>query len=128
MTHIIQNKSTFYIIMYALHLSVRKVGKQIKQEKTIVCGWSHLNVEGGARDVVIPPLNIEDVLALIQELVGHTILAVALVLHMHLITRSLRTIHSNKQHIITSTIAVHHKGVLLADQRTVEAWAGAGDG
>jgi len=72
-------------------------------------------MEGGARDVVIAPFDIEDVLTPVSQLVGNTVLALPLVFHMDLITGSLGSVDSDKKNIVARSVAVHCEGVLLAN-------------
>ena len=60
------------------------------------CAHSHLDMEWRARDVVITPLNVEDVLAPVRQLVGNPVLALALVFHVDLVTGGLGSIDSDK--------------------------------
>ena len=89
---------------------------------------SHLDMEWRARDVVITPLNVEDVLAPICQLVRNPVLALALVFHVDLITGGLRTVDSDKENVVASTVAVHNEGVLLPDHWSRETWTGTSDG
>ena len=131
--HIIQNKSTFYIIIYALHLRKRCLCKENK--KWVLSSWvssscahSHLDMEWRARDVVITPLNVEDVLAPVRQLVGNPVLALALVFHVDLVAGGLRTVDSDKENVVASTVAVHNEGVLLPDHWSRETRTGTSDG
>ena len=76
---------------------------------------SHLDMEGGTRNVVIAPFDIEDVLTPVSQLVGNTVLALPLVLHMDLVTGSLWAVYSNKKNIVARSVAVNREGVLLAN-------------
>ena len=53
--------------------------------------------------MLIPPLDIENVLTRIQQLVAHTVSPVSLMLDIHLITRLLWTIDANKQDIVAGS-------------------------
>jgi len=57
---------------------------------------SHLDMEGGTRNVVIAPFDIEDVLTPVSQLVGDSVLTLTLVFHMDLVTRSLWSVDSDK--------------------------------
>ena len=53
--------------------------------------------------MLIPPLNIENVLTRIQQFVAHTVPPVSLMLDIHLVTRLLWTIDANKQDIVAGS-------------------------
>ena len=76
---------------------------------------SHLDMEGGTRNVVIAPFDIEDVLTPVSQLVGNTVLALPLVFHMDLVTGSLGSVDSDKKNIVARSVAVNREGVLLAN-------------
>merc|ERR1719499_2991888 len=125
-------KSTFYIIIYALHL--RKSWLYKENKKWVLSSWvsssfahSHLDMEWRARDVVITPLNVEDVLAPVRQLVGNPVLALALVFHVDLVARGLGTVDSDKENVVASTVAVHNEGVLFSDHWSREARTGTSD-
>ena len=84
-------------------------------------------MEGGAIHVLISPLDIEDVLAGVQQLVAHAVPPLPLVLDQHLVTRLLRAVDADKQDVIAGGGAVNREGVLLAEHRTLEAGAMTSD-
>ena len=84
-------------------------------------------MEGGAVHVLISPLDIEDVLARVQQLVAHAIPPLSLVFDQHLVTRLLRAVDADKQDVVAGGGAVNCEGVLLAEYRTLEAGAMASD-
>lgn len=53
-------------------------------------------MEGGARDVVVAPLDVEDVLTPVSQLVGNPVLALPLVFHMDLVTGGLGSVDADK--------------------------------
>ena len=85
-------------------------------------------MEWRARDVVITPLNVEDVLAPVRQLVGNPVLSLALVFHVDLVTGGLGTVDSDKENVVASTVAVHNEGVLLPDHWSRETRTRTSDG
>ena len=77
--------------------------------------------------MLVTPLDIEDVVAGVQQLVAHAVPPLPLVLDQHLVTRLLRAVDADKQDVIASGGAVNREGVLLAKQRTLKTGAVAPD-
>ena len=84
-------------------------------------------MEGGAIHVLVAPLDVEDVLAGVQQLVAHAVPPLPLMLDQHLVTRLLRAVYADKQDVVAGGGAVHREGVLLAEYRTLEAGTMASD-
>ena len=80
-------------------------------------------MEGRAVDVLVAPLDVENVLAGVYQLVGDPVPAVALVLHKHLVTWLLRPVDADKEHVVAGLRAVHREGVLLAEGGALQARA-----
>ena len=78
-------------------------------------------------DMLVSPLDIENVLTRICQLVAHAVPPVSLMLDIHLVTGLLWTIDADKQDIVAGSGAVHGEGVLFAQQRSVNAWTVACD-
>ena len=77
--------------------------------------------------MLVPPLDVEDVLAGVYQLVTHAVPPVSLVLDKHLVTRLFRPVDAHKEHVVAGLGAVHAEGVLLAQHRPLEAGALAPD-
>ena len=77
--------------------------------------------------MLVTPLDIEDVVAGVQQLVAHAIPPLPLVLDQHLVTRLLRAVDADKQGVVAGGGAVNREGVLLAEYRTLEAGAMTSD-
>ena len=77
--------------------------------------------------MLVAPLDIEDVLAGVQQLVAHAVPPLPLVLDQHLVTRLLRAVDADKQDVVAGGGAVNCEGVLLAEYRTLETGAMASD-
>lgn len=58
------------------------------------------DVEGGARDVVLPPLDHQDVVAMFFQLVGHTVFQVALVFDQNLVTGEFWAVDAHQEHVV----------------------------
>lgn len=74
-------------------------------------------------DVLIAPFYHQDVLALLLELVGDVVEAVAQVFHQDFLTWNFRPINSNQQHVPPCFAAVYTKAVLLANKSFGETQA-----
>ena len=85
-------------------------------------------MEGRPHHMFISPLDIENVLSRIRELVGHSVLPLSLVLDVHLVAGFLRTVDAHKENVVAGVRAVHGEGVLFAQDWSVNAGALAGDG
>lgn len=59
------------------------------------------DVEGASGDILIAPLDNEDVAALFFDRVGNVVHPVAQVLDINLFTRRLWPVHTNHQHVGT---------------------------
>lgn len=59
------------------------------------------DVEGGARDVVLTPLDHQDVVAPFLQHVADVVLQVAHVFDQHLITGDLWAVHTHQKHVLT---------------------------
>lgn len=59
------------------------------------------DVEGGARDVILPPLDHQDVVAMLFQLVGHAVFQVALVFDQNLMTGEFWAINTHQEHVVT---------------------------
>ena len=88
---------------------------------------SDLEMEGRSINMLVTPLDIEDVVAGVQQLVAHAVPPLPLVLDQHLVTRLLRAVDADKQDVIAGSRAVHCEGVLLAEYRALEAGTMASD-
>lgn len=58
-------------------------------------------MEGGAGDVVLAPLDHQDVAAPLLQQVANVVLQVAHVFDQNLLTGDLRAVHSHQEHILT---------------------------
>lgn len=58
-------------------------------------------MEGGARDVVLPPLDHQDVVAMFFQLVSHTVFQVALVFDQNLVTGEFWAVDTHQEHVVT---------------------------
>ena len=67
----------------------------------------NLNMEGRPHNMIVSPLDVENVLARIRELVGDSVLSLALVLDVHLVAGFLRTVDADKENIVPGMRAVH---------------------
>ena len=67
----------------------------------------NFNMEGRAHHMLISPLDVENVLAWVRELVGDSVLSLALVLDVHLVAGFLRTVDADKENIVPGMRAVH---------------------
>lgn len=59
------------------------------------------DVVGAAGDVLVSPLDHQNVLSLLFELVADVVQAVAQMFHYDLLARDLGTVHTNKEHVTT---------------------------
>lgn len=59
------------------------------------------NVEGGAGDVVVAPLDHQNVVAPLLQHVAHVVLQVAQVFDQNLLTGDLRTVDAHQEHVLT---------------------------
>lgn len=59
------------------------------------------DVEGGARDVVLTPLDHQDVVAPFLQYVADVVLQVAHVFDQHLLTGDLWAVHAHQEHVLT---------------------------
>lgn len=59
------------------------------------------DVEGGAWDVVIAPLNHQDVVAPLSQHIADIVLQIAQVFDQNLLTGDLRTVHTHQEHVLT---------------------------
>ena len=64
-------------------------------------------MEGRSHHMLISPLDVENVLARIRELVGDSVLSLALVLDVHLVAGFLRSVDPDKEYVVPGTRAVH---------------------
>ena len=64
-------------------------------------------MEGRAHNMIISPLDVENVLARIRELVGHSVLPLSLVLDVHLVAGFLRTVDADKENVVPGMGTVH---------------------
>lgn len=85
-------------------------------------------MEGRPHNMFISPLNVENVLSRIRELVGDSVLPLSLVLDVHLVAGLLWSVDANKENVVPGVRAVHGEGVLFAQDRSVNAGSLAGDG
>ena len=67
----------------------------------------NLNMEGRPHNMIVSPLDVENVLSRIRELVGHSILPLSLVLDVHLVAGFLRPVDPDKEYVVPGTRAVH---------------------
>ena len=85
-------------------------------------------MEGRPHNMFISPLNVENVLSRIRELVGDSVLPLSLVLDVHLVAGLLWSVDANKENVVPGVRAVYGEGVLFAQDRSVNAGSLAGDG
>ena len=64
-------------------------------------------MEGRAHNMIISPLDVENVLSRIRELVGDSVLSLALVLDVHLVAGFLRTVDADKENVVPGMGTVH---------------------
>ena len=57
--------------------------------------------------MLISPLDVENVLARIRELVGHSVLSLALVLDVHLVAGFLWAVDADKEDVVPGVRTVH---------------------
>lgn len=62
--------------------------------------WDN-DVEGGAWDVVVTPLDHQHVIASLLQQVADVVLQVAQVFDQNLLTGDLRTVHTHQEHVLT---------------------------
>lgn len=58
------------------------------------------DMEGGSWDVVLAPLDHQDVVAVLLQLVGHAVFQVALVFDQNLIAGDFRAIDTHQEHVV----------------------------
>lgn len=59
------------------------------------------DMEGGARDVILTPLDHQGVVASLFQLVGHTVFQVALMFDQNLITGEFWAVDAHQEHVVT---------------------------
>lgn len=59
------------------------------------------NVEGGAGNVVVAPLDHQNVVAPLLQHITHVVLQVAQVFDQNLLTGDLRTVDAHQEHVLT---------------------------
>ena len=72
---------------------------------------SHLDVVGRAGDVVVPPLDKDDVLAPLPHHVVHRVPPATLVLDHHLVTGDLGAVDAHIEDVVAGPRAVHGEAV-----------------
>lgn len=60
-----------------------------------------LDMEGGPWDVVVAPLDHQDVVASLLQHVAHVVLQVAQMFDQNLLTGDLRAVHAHQEHVLT---------------------------
>ena len=73
--------------------------------------------------MLVSPLDVEDVLARVYQLVADPVPLLPLMLDKHLVTRLLRPVDAHKEDVVAGLGAVHREGVLLAQHWPLEAGA-----
>lgn len=81
------------------------------------------DMKGAAGDVLLPPFDDEDVVALLLDRVGDVVHPVAHVFDVDLFTGGLWTMDPHHQHVSACFAAVYSEGVLLAHEGLGQAGA-----
>ena len=63
----------------------------------------NLNMEGRPHNMIVSPLDVENVLSRIREFVGHSVLPLALVFHVDLVAGFLRSVDADKEDVVPGT-------------------------
>ena len=67
----------------------------------------NFNMEGRPHNMIVSPLDVENVLSRIRELVGHSVLSLSLVFDVDLVAGFLRSVDADKEDVVPGTRAVH---------------------
>ena len=85
-------------------------------------------MEGRPHNMLVSPLDVENVLSRVREFVGHSVLPLPLVFDVHLVAGFLWSVDADKEDVVAGVGAVHGEGVLFAQNWAVNAGSLAGDG